>query len=289
MNLKNDRFMTKMGKHGLHPFVEGLRSQGITKMSQLQSRSKSQLYVLAGQINMPGAAVERLLVILKKQPSGSSKSSSKKTKKKPASKPVATVQPKPASTNEALSTEKKEGKATDSSYYHFSSTPKEAARQFDAVKVEDTSQVEWQTAAGSSSWNPGNTVEERDFSDYAQKMLKGLLEEFSFGNGITVKKVSSVTGDFSLIANRGKIKTIYDLAFNLEWKGKAGDTKVTGTLKCSDIMPDEDTDDWYTESSCAKKSAQARQMKAYVESQLERLKEECVDLTVTQIRSRVQT
>lgn len=285
----SDRFMSKMGKHGLHPFVDGFRSVGIQKMSQLQSKSISQINEIAAKINMPPAAVDRLLGILKKTPSGNStKSVKKKKKKKPAAeRPKKIAEQIPS--NETLSTEKQEGKATDSSYYHFSSTPKEAARQFDAVKVESSSQVQWQTAAGSSSWNPGNTVEERDFSDHAQRILTGHLEEFNFGNGIIVKKVSSVTGDFSLIANRGKIKTIYDLAFNCEWQGKAGDKKVAGTLKCSDIMPDEDTDDWFIESSCPKKSAEARQMKAYVESQLPRLKEECVDLTVVEIRSRVQT
>jgi len=289
-SLHNDKFFKKMGEASLHHFVDGFKKHGIHKMSQLKSKSIQQIDEVAEQIKMPRGAVDRLLGILKKSRGGSS---TKPAAKPAAKKKVASVsKPKPVNNPEEAvpvptSESKVEGKATDSQYYHFSSTPKEHARQFDAVKVEDPDSAKWQVKEGASSWNPGNTVEDRDFSPQARAIMKENLQQFSFGNGISVKKVKSTSGDFTIIVNRGKVKTIFDMSFECEWEGTAGEDKITGTLKCTDIMPDEDIDDWYIECKTKKKTTQAREMKQYVQNEVARLKEEVVDLTVAILRSKV--
>lgn len=284
-NLHNDAFFRKMGAAGLHHFVQGFRDNGVHKMSQLQSKSIQQIQEIGKKINMPEGAVDRLLTLLKKKSNGSKPSAKPAAKKK---KKNVAARPKAVSPEEAVplpTTNTTEGKATDSTYYHFSSTPKEHARQFDAVKVEDASAAAWNVKAGSSSWNPGNTVEERDFSKQAKNILKENLLNYNFENGITIKKVSKTDGDFSIIASRGKIKTIFDLSFECEWEGTAGEDKIKGTLKCSDIMPDEDVDDWYIECKPKKKDAQSKEMNNYVKSRLPYLKEEAIGALVTQMRS----
>jgi len=286
-NLHNDAFFRKMGQAGLHHFVEGFRANGVHKMSQLQSKSIQQIQEISKKINMPEGAVDRLLAMLKKKKSGGSKPAAKPAAKKKTKKHVA-ERPKPVSTEEAVplpTTNTTAGKATDSTYYHFSSTPKAHARQFDAVKVEDANAAAWKTNSGSSSWNPGNTVEERDFSKQAKDILKENLLNYNFENGIVIKKVSKTDGDFSVIASRGKVKTIFDLSFECEWEGTAGEDKIKGTLKCSDIMADEDVDDWYIECKPKKKNAKSKEMNNYVKSRLPYLKEEAVDALVAQIRS----
>jgi len=289
-NLHNDAFFRKMGKAGLHQFVEGFRQHGIHKMSKLQSKSVQQIEEIAKQINMPKGAVERLLSTLKKTKGGAKLSAKPAKVQKKKKNATAAPRPKPVTPEtEVLTTNKTEGKATDSSYYHFSSTPKEHARQFDAVKVEDANAVAWNTKKGSSSWNPGNTVEERDFSPQASSILKENLLSYSFENGINIKKVTKTGGDFSILVNRGKVKTIYDLSFECEWEGTAGEDKIKGTLKCSDIMPDEDVDDWYIECKPKKKkNAAAKEMNNYVQTRLPYLKTEVVDALVAQLRSIVQ-
>lgn len=251
-NLHSDNFMKKMGQNGLHPFVNGFKAHGIHKFSQLKCEPIAKIDEIAQAINMPPPAVDRLLGILGKKREGSS--SSKNPTTAPVQSKPKTTAPRPKKVTETPAPVKKESrpsKVQESSYYHFESTPDHMARQFDAKKVSDPTDAIWQTAKGASSWNPGNTVESMDFSDQAQQFTKIKLTDLILTDGVKVSKVKKTSGDFSLISNRGKIKNIYDLAFECEWKGKIGDEKVAGKLEISDIMPDDD--DWYIQCSPKKR------------------------------------
>merc|ERR1719245_13563 len=103
-------------------------------------------------------------------------------------------------------------------------------------EVEDPSSVEWQTAKGSSSWNPGNTVEDRDFSDHAHEWMKKHLAGCEIADGISISKVTKAEGDLTVVSNRGKVKCIYDLSFKAEWEGSVEGEKVKGKIEITDIM-----------------------------------------------------
>lgn len=264
----NDKFMKKMGGWGLHPFVNGFRSQGIRDWSSLQACPISQIKKIAKNINMPPPAVDRLLEKLGKQKKAEpAKKVITKVKKVPVKKAtVAPVKKKNAIApfknggTEPTQEEKVESKASskvqESSYYHFESTPAEKARQFDAKKVEDPSKVEWQTAKGSSSWNPGNTVEDREFSDQAHEWMKAHLTGCEIADGISISKVTKAEGDLTVVSARGRVKCIYDLSFKADWEGTVEDEKVKGKVEITDIMADDD--DWYV--SCTSKSKSAKAM-----------------------------
>merc|ERR1712187_723653 len=113
---------------------------------------------------MPDAAVDRLLEVLGKKAKKEHGATFKKVEKSKKTKTTVTSSPKkttakPATAKPATKPPTKTGEASkvdESSYYHFSSTPAEKARQFDAKVVHDPSKVDWKTAQGASSWNPGN-------------------------------------------------------------------------------------------------------------------------------------
>jgi len=244
----NDKFMKKMGSFGLHPFVGGFRSQGVADWSSLQACPISQIQKIAEKINMPPPAVDRLLEKLgKKKKEEPKKKTIVKTK-------VSSAQPKAKTDAEEEVQPKKTSKVQESSYYHFESTPAEQARRFDAKVVKDPSKVAWQTAKGSSSWNPGNTVEDRDFSDQAHEWMKSNLTGCQLCESISITKVTKTSGDLTVVSNRGKVKCIYDLSFKAEWEGTVGEDKVKGKLEITDIMADDD--DWYVNFTSKKKIAQ---------------------------------
>jgi len=258
----NDKFMKKMGGFGLHPFVNGFRSQGVHDWSSLQACPISKIQKIANTINMPPPAVDRLLEKLgKKKKAEPPKKVVKKTVKVVEKKPTK-APPIKNGGDEKIKAEEEEveaksepSKVKDSSYYHFESTPKEMARKFDAKVVKDPTKVEWQTAKGSSSWNPGNTVEDRDFSDQAYSYMKSNLKGVELAEGITISKVTKASGDLTVVSNRGKVKCIYDLSFKAEWSGTIQDDKVSGKIEITDIMADDD--DWYLDISSKDRTAKA--------------------------------
>jgi len=272
-NLHSDRFLKKMGAAGLHPFVDGLRSQGISKMSELQAKPVQEIRKIGKTINMPDAAVDRLLETLgkidKKEYGNTFKKVSKKTVKKTEVKnggaKTAKSKAKPA-TAPASTEPTATSKVQESSYYHFSSTPAEQARKFDAKVVSDPNEVKWQTAKGASSWNPGNTVEDRDFSSQAQEMLKDMLKNYQLADNITITNVKKTNGDLTVISSRGKIKCVYDLSFESEWEGEIDGNKVKGKLDIQDIMPDDD--DWYIKCTTKKRDEFHNKAKKLVNNNL---------------------
>jgi len=284
-----------MGAAGLHPFVEGFNSQGITKMSQLKCKSIQQINEIATTINMPAPAVERLLDVLGK----TANSKKTTTTKKKAAKPKPAKKQPVTNSNITTTTMEEDGsddgivleedrRKTDSTYYHFSSTPAEEARQFDAVKVTDptVANVSKTVVQGASAWNTGSTVEDRDYSEVADNLLKEGLKAFQFSDSIKVKSVTKTGGDFSVVIGRRKIKHIFDLNFSLKWTGKINDTKVSGELEISDIMPDDDWDDWYIQCKSNKNDANHRAAKNIVNAAVERIQTELIQTIVSTIRTR---
>jgi len=259
----NDKFMKKMGGFGLHPFVNGFRSQGVHDWSSLQACPISKIQKIANTINMPPPAVDRLLEKLgKKKKTEPPKKVVKKTVKVVEKKPTVAPpiknggdQKKKMEEEEEVEAKSEPSKVKESSYYHFESTPEEMARRFDAKVVKDPTKVEWQTAKGSSSWNPGNTVEDRDFSDQAHSYMKSNLLGVELAEGITISKVTKASGDLTVVSNRGKVKCIYDLSFKAQWSGTVADDKVSGKIEITDIMADDD--DWYIDISGGDRTSKA--------------------------------
>lgn len=109
-------------------------------------------------------------------------------------------------------------------------------------------------ARGGSKWNPGNTVESRNYCEAAQERVREELTDFELAPGIKVIDVTKVDGDLSVIVSRGKVKCIYDFSFEVEWKGVLNGKGVKGTLMVSDIMPDDE--DWVVQGKTESWDAQ---------------------------------
>ncbi|KAJ3096368.1 hypothetical protein HDU97_005937 [Phlyctochytrium planicorne] len=81
------------------------------------------------------------------------------------------------------------------------------------------------TAANSTNWKNVNNwhwVEKNCFpwaNDYLKEKLVGVKAE---DNGIKVEvtKLASISGDVDINQRKGKLITVYDVAFKLDWKGK---------------------------------------------------------------------
>eukprot|EP00494_Astrolonche_serrata_P030088 UN30355 len=255
-NLHSDAFLKKMGRAGLHPFVNGFRSQGVEKMSQLKAMAISEIRQMGSKINMPSPAVDRLLDILGKTGAKKSAPPKKKAKTtKSVSQPKSENKPKSTSTTKSTTDDTKDKSKTEASdYYHFKSTPKDQAAKFNAKKIEDAKQAQWKSADGASSWNPGNTHESRNYSDICRDRLLTILKsKLVYENGIKISKIKT-TGSYTIEVSRGKTKYVCDLGFSCKWERYLdGDKISTGKVKVGDIFPDMDQDDWDIEWTDDKK------------------------------------
>jgi len=106
-----------------------------------------------------------------------------------------------------------------------------------------------------SKWNPGNTVESRNYSEAAHARIRDELLQFELAPGIKVTKVVDVDGDLTVVVSRGKVKCIYDFSFHVEWAGVLEKKVVKGILKMSDIMPDDD--EWVAQGDTKSRLAQS--------------------------------
>jgi len=225
---------------------------------------------------MPRPAVDRLLEesgIRKKKGQQSSTALTKKTAKKTSTESESSQQTlqKQGVQQETVMSKNDAGKTKTeaSSYYHFASTPAEEAKKFQPKKIDgsDASSKQFNTAIGASKWNPGNTYEDRDYTNLANEKWLAMMKEFRWpGSALRVDSFPKLAMDFSIVCTRNKIKYIYDMAFTLKWKGKVGDDKVSGKLHMSDIMPDEDTEDWEWNVTAEKKDAAHESAMAIVNS-----------------------
>jgi len=236
----NDTFLKKLGTAGLHPFIQGLRSQGINRIDDLKKKSIEDVKKIGKKIDMPFSAINRLLEILDKIGCKKHELITKPLKREK----VILKKNKESKKNKIKTNNIAESKI-NSSYYHFLSTSKEEAVRYNAKKINDIDKAKWKTHLGHSSWNPGNTTESKDFTKQAKEKLKQQLLNFPLGN-LLITKVEKIEGDFTVICTRGKVKYIYDISFEAEWNGIIGNKKVNGKLEISDIMSDDNYDDWTT-------------------------------------------
>jgi len=259
-----------MGKHHIHHYYGAFASKGITTLKTLRALPLKELLAICTSANMPQPAIDRLL-----EESGI-------RKKTQTSQKVSKPNVKPAEDKGSLSAKKFNGvmekknseeagvqksKTEASSYYHFASTPAEQAKKFAPKKVTDIETKQFITAAGASKWNPGNTYEDRDYTKLANEKWESMMRGFRWpGSNIRVDNFPKVNMSFSIVCTRNKIKYIYDMEFTLQWKGKVGDEKVKGKLEMSDIMPDEDPEDWEWNVTTDKNNAAHQSAKAIVES-----------------------
>jgi len=268
---------TFMGKHHIHHFYGAFAARNIDTLKKLRALGEKEIFSICSSVNMPTPAVDRLLEesgIRKKKGQQSSTASTKTPTKKPSTKPGGGSQQKlqkQSVSQEAKGTKSSTGKTKTevSSYYHFASTPAEEAKKFQPKKItsSDASSKQFNTAIGASKWNPGNTYEDRDYTNLANDKWLAMMKEFRWpGSALRVDSFPKLSMDFSIVCTRNKIKYIYDMAFTLKWKGKVGDDKVSGKLQMSDIMPDEDTEDWEWSVTAEKNDAAHKSAMAIVNS-----------------------
>jgi len=270
LGLKGVGLQTFMGKHQIHHFYGAFAAKGITTLKKLRALPLKEILEICASANMPQPAIDRLL-----EESGI-------RKKAHTSQEVSKPNVKPAEDKGSLSGTKFNGvmekknssesavqksKTEVSSYYHFASTPAEQAKKFAPKKVTDIETKQFVTAAGASKWNPGNTYEDRDYTKLANEKWESMMRGFRWpGSNIRVDNFPKVNMSFSIVCTRNKIKYIYDMEFTLQWKGKVGDEKVKGKLEMSDIMPDEDPEEWEWNVTTDKNNAAHQSARAIVES-----------------------
>jgi len=265
-----------MGKHKIHHFYGVFASKGICTLKALRALPEKEILKMCTTANMPPAAIDRLL-----EASGIRM---KKVQANQVSAPIIThtkrsedkVEVETKNYNEEKATKPREdekgnmekSKTEASTYYHFASTPADQAKKFAPKKVTTAGGgKQFTTAVGASKWNPGNTFEDRDYTNLANEKWETMMRGFRWpGSNIRVDTFPKVSMDFSIVCTRNKIKYIYDMAFTLQWKGKVGDDKVKGKLEMSDIMPDEDPADWEWCVTTDKNDAAHRSAKAIVEA-----------------------
>jgi len=111
--------------------------------------------------------------------------------------------------------------------------------------------------SGGSAWNPGNTMETFDYSQWAHDRLKEVLMSYTVPNcDLKVKKVEKVDGTATIIFARGKLRYGYDLSFKCDWKGTVDGKKVSGTMSMDEITSEDDPDSWEFEVTTKKSSSE---------------------------------
>lgn len=152
---------------------------------------------------------------------------------------------------------------TDSSYYHFASTPAEQAMHYKPKRVDSSKAVSSGPTAG-SAWNTGATMEEFDYSSWMQDRLKELLVTVEFSNpDLRIDSVEKCDGSATLLFVRGKLRPGCDMSLKCKWKGTMDDEEVEGSIHVDDITLDDDPDEWefrVTSKKSARPFKRARQI-----------------------------
>jgi len=269
MGLKGVGLQNFMGKHHIHQFYGAFAAKGIRSLKSLRSLPMEEILAICASANMPKPAIDRLL-----EEAGIRKKAQTCPVSKPTKANVKLTEDKGHSGSkykDKIETKNSSGaeksKTEASSYYHFASTPAEQAKKFAPKKVTNMETKQFVTAAGASKWNPGNTYEDRDYTKLANEKWENMMRGFRWPqSNIRVDSFPKVNMAFSIVCTRNKIKYIYDMEFTLQWKGKIGDENVKGKLEMSDIMPDEDPEDWEWNVTTDKNNTAHQCAKAIVES-----------------------
>jgi len=288
LGLKCVGLQSFMGKHQIHHYYGAFDAKGIRSLKSLRSLPVKEILAICASANMPEPAIDRLLAesgIRKKAQTCEVSKLMKPTMKLTEDKGHAGSKNK-GETEMKNSSGVMKSKTEASSYYHFASTPAEQAKKFAPKKVTNMETKQFVTAAGASKWNPGNTYEDRDYTKLANEKWQNMMRGFRWPqSNIRVDNFPKVNMAFSIVCTRNKIKYIYDMEFTLQWKGKIGDEKVKGKLEMSDIMPDEDPEDWEWNVTMDKNNAAHQCAKAIVESSRDMINAN-IKLLIAQFKSK---
>jgi len=163
-------------------------------------------------------------------------------------------------------TEKKEGEDADNSmrgykvtadgkktsYFHTEISD-EAKRLIEEQGFGKPKKIEGEVAqaaadvkGGGSQWNQAGTYEEKGMTKWVQESLQAALKGITFevpagsGGSITTTEVGTITGDANISVSRGKRRHLLDIAFDVEFEGKMGDSTGKGKLKISEVSTGDD-------------------------------------------------
>lgn len=275
--LRQPEFHKFLGRNQLHSFYAGFSKRELTTVAKVKALETKEILAIAAEMNMPPAAVDRLLEVLgKKKKKEEPRVPAEDLRKEPAeprpptnresdaSKPTTTTTKPVQNGSNSKGTDEK-SKQTASTYYHFKSTDKAEAHKYDAKKVDPNKATKWKAAPGASAWNSGCTFEDRDFTTDANALWEKMMIGFEWpGLNLKIKSFSTTAMDYSIIINRGKVKYIYDMNFTCKWKGVIDGEKVEGTIEMADICADDD--DWEFSVYSKKSNPSANTAIALIES-----------------------
>lgn len=154
-----------------------------------------------------------------------------------------------------------------SSYYFFKSTDPQKLKEFLPKELDSTAAAQAATPTdGRSSWNTAGTFEEKDLSKWAHDRIKSLFTGAELsglansGTG-TIKEVSKVSGDSSVVFTRGKKRYGFDLEVQLSVEAKFGEQNASATI---DFKLEDTDEDEYEPRISAVKGTAADSLKSYL-------------------------
>ena len=103
--------------------------------------------------------------------------------------------------------------------------------------------------------------------DYFKENLVGISAE-SEANSVAVSEVKSVEGDVEVCQRKGKVISLFDVAINLNYQGKSGETDVKGTINIPEVSYDNDEDDYQFSITVDPDNNETAQIKSLVRTKL---------------------
>ncbi|KAI9348658.1 activator of Hsp90 ATPase [Obelidium mucronatum] len=100
--------------------------------------------------------------------------------------------------------------------------------------------------------------------DFVTAQLTGVTVEEN-GFKIETTEVTGFSGDADINQRKGKLITVYDVAFNVNWKGQNADGKTgSGRINVPEFMHDTDTDELVVEVTTEAQDAESLAMRSIV-------------------------
>lgn len=98
---------------------------------------------------------------------------------------------------------------------------------------------------GGSKWNQAGTYEEKGMTKWLQERLNSGLVGITFelpgkDGSISTTKVVELKGDCSISVSRGKRRHLMEVAFDVEYEAKVGESTGKGKLSFSEVSSDGD-------------------------------------------------
>jgi activator of HSP90 ATPase len=130
--------------------------------------------------------------------------------------------------------------------------------------------VESQDRTG-SSWNPSAWHwEEKNYSSWAEGRLAELFKNLALGEdqdlSLEITDLSKFEGDVFVNIRKGKKVPGWDFSLKLDYKGKSGESEVSGSIKVSEISADE-TQYEYEFTCSSKEEALVKKVKSFLKKE----------------------